>query len=640
MSSTWARRRDACVRNLTGFAIAALLGACGGGDSSSSIVTEAVNHQETENALAGPELEVAAPDYLLTYDDSMDLGLQGSDYQVTSVFQDGGLRHARMQQTYGGLPVFGADMVVHADDSTFLGFNGYVTKNLDGFDITTTVAESDALAAAKDDVSGGASLTTDSEETSLVILPGEKSGASVAWYVKFHNEKSGDIEPGIWNYFIDARSGEVLLKFDTLYTAAALQGSGPGGAGKKARTWTNELDVSADGEEFVMNSDRFETQDRGMADMDIRAMDMATFMDVPGNDAHGYAEITLNMMRDWMERDSLDDAGFKIISRVHDTSACKGAPNNACWNGSVMTYGDGGASFYPFSGDVDVVAHELNHGFTTFHSNLTYSGQSGGLNESFSDIAGTCAEHYAEGASANLTLGEDIMKADRPLRWMCDPTMDGVSIGDAKDFYAGINPHLSSGVPNRVFCLAVGRFTASSWGFDTLDSVEQMGYIWYTANGSYWTAGTTYEQACRGTIDAARSAGWDQEVVELLADSWKDAGVECETDVYVCNSDGTCDAADGETCASCGEDCGSCAQDCSFWKKQKCKIGIGDCSQCGDDSGCGDRICDGDETDDNCPQDCGCAAHDCEDLAPFGCYCDPICEDYGDCCSDADTCNI
>src|SRR5262245_39616162 len=156
MSGTRARRRDACVRNLTGFAIAVLLGACGGGDSSSSIVTEAVNHQETNNALAGPELEVAAPDYLLTYDDSMDLGLQGSDYQVTSVFQSGGLRHARMQQTYGGLPVFGADMVVHADDTTFLGFNGYVTKNLDGFDITTTVADSDALAAAKDDLSGGA----------------------------------------------------------------------------------------------------------------------------------------------------------------------------------------------------------------------------------------------------------------------------------------------------------------------------------------------------------------------------------------------------------------------------------------------------------------------------------------------------
>jgi len=639
MRGTLSGRRVAFVSNLTGFAAAALLAACGGSDDSGSIVTEAVNHQETETALAGEDLQVAAPDYLLTFNDSMSLGLSPNDeYSVTSVFNGDGLRHARMQQTYAGVPVFGAEVIVHADDTTFLGFNGYVTKNLDGFDITTSIADADALAAAKDDLSGGASLTTDSEESSLVILPGEKGGANIAWYVVFHNSKSGDIEPGIWNYFIDARSGEVLKKFNTLYTAA-LQGSGPGGAGKKARTWAAELDVEADGAKFKMNSDRFETQDRSMGDKTIEADAIDMFMDVPGNDAHGYAEITLNMMRDWMGRDSLDDNGFKIVSRVHDTSECPGAPENACWNGTNMNYGDGGGTFYPLSGDVDVVAHELNHGFTSKHSNLTYSGQSGGLNESFSDIAGACAEHYDEGAGANLEVGEDIMKADQPLRWMCDPGMDGVSIGDAGDYYDGIDPHLSSGVPNRVFCLAVARFKASSWGLDTVDAVEQIGHIWYTANGSYWTSGTTYEQACRGTIDATRALGWDGEVVEAVSASWEDAGVACDSDVYVCNSNGTCDAGAGETCGSCAEDCGSCSEDCSFWKKAKCKIGIGDCSRCDAEPGCGDGICDGDETDENCGQDCGCAALNCEQLAPFGCYCDDICEDYGDCCADYGSCN-
>ncbi len=637
MRGTSSRRRVACVRNLT-IALAAL-GACGGSDDSGGkVVTQPVNVQETENALAGPDLEVAAVDYVRTYNDALDMGLSANDdYDVFQVSESDGLRHARMQQLYAGVPVFGSDLVVHADESTFLGFNGMVTKNLDGFDVTTQVAEDAAMSAAKDDLSGGVSLTYTDESTTLVILPGDKEGASLAWYVKFKNARSGDIDTGIWNYFIDARSGAVLKKFNSLYTAT-VQGSGPGGAGKKARTWTAELDVEADGDKFKMNSERFETQDRSMADKTVEAMAVDMFMDVPANDAHGYAEITINMMRDWMGRDSLDDAGFKIISRVHDTSECPGAPENACWTGSEMNYGDGGGTFYPLSGDVDVVAHELNHGFTTFHSNLTYAGQSGGLNESFSDIAGACAEHYDEGAGANLEVGEDIMKADQPLRYMCDPTMDGVSIGDAGDYYEGIDPHLSSGVPNRAFCLATGRFEASSSG-GLGDAVQQVGHIWYTANGSDWTAGTTYEQACRGTIDAARALGWDGDVVQGIADSWADVGVVCESDVFVCNSNGTCDAADGETCASCGDDCGSCSEDCSFWKKAKCKIGIGDCSRCDAEPGCGDHICDGDETDANCPQDCGCSALNCEDIAPFGCWCDPSCEDYGDCCDDAGECN-
>ena len=635
MRGTSSRRRVACVRNLT-LALAAL-GACGGSDDSGKVVTEAVNHQETENALAGPDLEVAAVDYVRTFNDDLDLGLSSNDeWDVYQVFESNGLRHARLQQMYAGVPVFGVDLVVHADDTTFLGFNGYVTKNLDGFDVTTTVDVDAAFAAAKDDLSGGASLTYSQEESKLVILPGQKEGASIAWYVKFRNEKSADLDPGIWNYFIDARSGAVLQKFNTLYTLE--QASGPGGSPKKARTWTAELDVEMDGAEYVMDTDKLETQDRSNGDMVFRSMDLAMFTDTEGNNAHGYAEITLNMMRDWMGRDSLDDAGFKIISRVHDTDYCPGAPQNACWDGTQMTYGDGGDPFYPFAGSLDVVAHELNHGFTQFHSNLTYANQSGGLNESFSDIAGACAESYEEGGAGDMLVGEDVWIPDGALRYMCDPTMDGSSIGDAGDYFDGIDPHYSSGVPNRAFCLATGRFEATSSG-GLGDAIQQVGHIWYTANGSYWTAGTTYEQACRGTVDAARALGWDGDVVQAIADSWADVGVVCESDVYVCNGDGTCDAAGGETCASCGEDCGSCSEDCSFWKKAKCKIGIGDCSRCDAEPGCGDRICDGDETDANCPQDCGCSALSCEDIAPFGCWCDPSCEDYGDCCDDAGECN-
>ncbi|HTE51126.1 MAG TPA: S8 family serine peptidase [Kofleriaceae bacterium] len=53
-------------------------------------------------------------------------------------------------------------------------------------------------------------------------------------------------------------------------------------------------------------------------------------------------------------------------------------------------------------------------------------------------------------------------------------------------------------------------------------------------------------------------------------------------------------------------------------------------------TGCGDGVCQGDETDATCGADCGCdAALDCNDVAPFGCYCDPGCGASKDCCADA-----
>ena len=58
-----------------------------------------------------------------------------------------------------------------------------------------------------------------------------------------------------------------------------------------------------------------------------------------------------------------------------------------------MAYGDGdGTSFIEFSGDLDVVGHELSHGVTEATSNLIYQNESGALNESFSDIMGTAVE--------------------------------------------------------------------------------------------------------------------------------------------------------------------------------------------------------------------------------------------------------
>jgi hypothetical protein len=242
------------------------------------------------------------------------------------------------------------------------------------------------------------------------------------------------------------------------------------------------------------------------------------------NDAHGFAEVTLNMLRDWMGQNSIDDRGFSIRSRVHYGRQYE----NAFWDGVQMTYGDGRSTFHPLSGDIDVVSHEINHGYTEFHSSLIYSGMSGGMNESFSDVAGTVAEYYSEGEGADWDLGRDIFRGDQALRYMCDPRQDGRSINHASQYRNGMDVHFSSGVGNRAFCLSARRLaTGSPDGTPTVESVKRAGQVWYAANASYWTRSSTFTQACQGVMDAAAALGLSEAEREAIAQSWSDVGVFC-----------------------------------------------------------------------------------------------------------------
>ena len=76
-----------------------------------------------------------------------------------------------------------------------------------------------------------------------------------------------------------------------------------------------------------------------------------------------------------------------------------------------MTFGDGGTTFYPLV-SLDVASHEFSHGFTSQNSNLTYSGQSGGINEAYSDIAGAAAEFYMRGSTDFLVGAHALLQCD------------------------------------------------------------------------------------------------------------------------------------------------------------------------------------------------------------------------------------
>ena len=82
---------------------------------------------------------------------------------------------------------------------------------------------------------------------------------------------------------------------------------------------------------------------------------------------------------------------------------------NAFWDGTKMTYGDGDGINYGPLVCLDVAGHEMWHGVTENTAGLTYSGESGGLNEATSDIFGTMVEFYAANANdpGDYLIGEE-----------------------------------------------------------------------------------------------------------------------------------------------------------------------------------------------------------------------------------------
>jgi Zn-dependent metalloprotease len=447
--------------------------------------------------------------------------------------------HARLQQLHDGVPVFGADIVVHAAAGVMQNANGNFVKGLEGFDVAPTFMAAAALDAAKAEYAKQAkdavtALSYARVSNQLVILPRKGSEPRLAWHVVFFTEYQAGIAPGLWNTFVDAKTGQMLWRFNGLDTLS--QASGPGGNAKVARTWTNALDVEPSGAQFMMDTARLQTlnMNNGTAGGTVVTGPLSPIGDAPINDAHGFAEVTLNVLQDWGGYNSIDNLGFKIISRVHYSTAYE----NAFWDGAQMTYGDGATTFFPLSGDVDVVAHEIHHGFTTFHSNLVYANQSGGMNEAFSDIMGTTAEFYSEGLGADWDLGRDIFRGNTALRFMCNPIADGVSVDNFANYSDALDVHYSSGIYNKAFCRAARRIGSGlPDGQATVDSVRRTAKAFYEANANYWTSGSTMNQGCTNVITAATALAYTTAEIDAIKASFADVGLPCDgtPDPIVCS---------------------------------------------------------------------------------------------------------
>jgi len=166
----------------------------------------------------------------------------------------------------------------------------------------------------------------------------------------------------------------------------------------------------------------------------------------------------------WQSLDGNNTATY-IAAHV-DTAYDNAFYDDGC---KCMYIGDG-SSFYSL-GSIDVIGHEMSHGVTASTSNLNYSGESGGLNESNSDIGGEMIEAYARAGGTGSVIpatgndwmmGKEISKSGQPLRWMYKPSKDGGSPDAWSSSISNLDVHYSSGPNNRMFYFLSQGSNASS----------------------------------------------------------------------------------------------------------------------------------------------------------------------------------
>lgn len=416
---------------------------------------------------------------------------------------------SRYQQHYQGVPVWGHSVAASELNGQFSDVSGELVMGVandlpsvqPGLDAAQAVQASRAVdrlraQSREQQTALQAELSAQTANAKLWIYLDENNTARLVYITNYLTQHGQ--QPSRPFSIIDANSGKVLQSWDGINHANA---TGPGGNSKTGQyqygTDYGYLDVDAN---CRMSNTNVDTVNLNGATSGGSIFQFScpnnTFKAINGaysplNDAHYFGGVVFNMYKSWFNVNPLNT---KLRMRVHYGSNYE----NAFWDGSQMTFGDGASRFHPLV-SLDVSAHEVSHGFTEFNSGLVYSGQSGGINEAFSDMAGEAAEYFMKGSNDWL-IGADIFKSTGALRYMDDPTRDGRSIGHASNYTSGMDVHHSSGVFNRAF-YTLARKT----GWNTRKAFE----VFTIANQLYWTSNATFVSAANGVCRATKDKGYN-----------------------------------------------------------------------------------------------------------------------------------
>lgn len=445
---------------------------------------------------------------------------QGSVLKIRQVDLDPyGYAHVRLDHTYNSVPVFESEAVVHVNLAT-----GRQTGVTDGLKKFAPVSIVPAVAAQKAREQASAHFKQTAPlggRDDLMILIDDKAMPYLSW--RIHSEGADGRGPVDTIAFVNAQRGGVLRAWDNLHTASAT-GTGKGFFNGIVTLTTDSASTSytlrdpSRGNQYTCDMGNKTARCTSMTDADnVWGTELLSDRQTVAVDAQYGTSVTWDYYKTIHGRNGIAGNGVGAYNRVHYSNRY----NNAFWSDSCfcMTYGDGdGTTFNPFD-SLDVAGHEMTHGVTSRTSNLTYSGESGGLNEASSDIFGTMVEFYAASTKdpGDYLIGEMLYKSSgRSLRNMQQPSSDGSSADCWYSSLGSLNVHYSSGVANHFFyilaegaantniCSSASR--VASGGKDS--SITGIGKnkaaaIWYLALTKYMISSTNYAGARTATLSAA-----------------------------------------------------------------------------------------------------------------------------------------
>lgn len=446
---------------------------------------------------------------------------------VDSRMDEVGGTHVIYRQLRGGIPVYGSVLAIHMDERGVVrSVNAQLTPGLQSQ--TRDLPSFEVIRAAMAQQLG-ARLHNSAPGERFVVTTSAASDV-VAWRVPtMLTGGRRAVDPvALW---VDARTGAILWGEDPIrHAEATVTGIDVNGdvqelngfAGRNfrlevspiLRMYVQQAEKGAYNlvDQTTLNLGRIYTWDSNetfmMKNEYVHSPD--PFFDAPndpghpaGVSAHQHARDTLDYYWQVHGRKGLDDAGMSVASLVQISDPVPSYPLeiNAGWVGygyNFMIYGAGGewppesgVIWDSFSGSLDVIGHELNHGVNEFTVNLGYEHESGALNEHVADVFGVLTQAYWEGL--DWLIGEDLFPDPvypyDAVRSMEDPTLyrqpDRMSTFAAYPLsYDAGGVHFNSGIANKAFYLAVagGTFngvTVSPLSADIDVSLEMAERIWY-----------------------------------------------------------------------------------------------------------------------------------------------------------------
>ncbi|HCT79127.1 MAG TPA: peptidase M4 family protein [Micromonosporaceae bacterium] len=427
----------------------------------------------------------------------------GDAYQIyRSKVDDSGASHVRYTRTYRGLRVYGGDFVIHyAPGGAYAGASNSLIAPL----TLSTVAKvpgAQAMQAARKHFRGTITGTDGSE----LFVDASTGLGRLAWESTVKGWLPDGQTPSALHVITDAITGALIGSFDEIETVL--------GTGNSIYGGTVSIDTTLSGSTYSMIDPSH--GNGNTCDMNNGTSTCTNFTDADntwgngansnrqsaGVDAHYGAAKTYDYFKNVHGRNGIFGNGNGVPSRVHYGNAYV----NAFWDGSRMTYGDGSGNAKPLV-SIDVAGHEMSHGVTAnvVSGGLTYSGESGGLNEATSDIFGNMVEFFANNSAdaGDYLVGEkiDIRGNGTPLRYMHNPGLDGNSHTCWSTSTKNVDVHYSSGPANHFYFNLSEGTGSTPYGTSPLcgSAPHMTGIgrakaekIWYRALDVYFTSNTSY----------------------------------------------------------------------------------------------------------------------------------------------------